>query len=442
MIDYSATIARMFISPWLSFDRPTWPALTADATCDVAIVGGGISGVTTLYYLLTETTKKVILLEQSHIASGASGNNAGLACIHIEKPIQELVATYGAQKTRQTFHEIDASWDIMVTLLDTIQARDLLEPLDNISLAITSVQILLDQFTREKHNKEFGRGTSTCYVVNDPEILAQLPKDPGIPVHTLSRQEFIDKFQIVDKDYIAVCIPNARFARLNSAKVCYKILQYLSENFAGRFQVYENSPIETIQEQDDSILLNQKVTAKEVILCTNGYKNFKILNKEGQANTTLHDALTPREGYMAAYSNPKPEPFAQGFFDDRNHYKDCPYLYVTHTNHLTILGGPEFDEPEGKHTPEKINERSAQSKALYQDFLKKAYGIQDIAFSHFWLGIMGYTANDLRWVHADQSIPHLYYNLGCNGIGIMPSVSAAKRIVALITNQPQEPALF
>ena len=431
-----------FQSPWLSFDRPTWPKLSDDATCDVAIVGGGISGVTTLYYLLTETTKKVLLLEQSHIASGASGNNAGLACIHIEKPIQELVAAYGAKKTQQTFQEIDDSWDMMVKLLDTIHASDLLEPLQNICLAITSVDILLDQFTRETHNKAFGRTTSTCYVVDDPEILRQLPKDPGIPLHTLSRQEFVEKFQIIDKDYIAVCIPNSRFARLNSAKVCYKILQYLSQNFPERFNVFENTPVKSIQEQEESILLNQKVTAKNVILCTNGYKNFDILHKDGQSNTTLHDALTPREGYMAAYGNSKPESFAQGFFDDRNLYKDCPYLYVTHTNRLTILGGPEFDEPEGNHSSEKIEQRAVASKDLYQQFLKKTYGIQDITFSHFWLGIMGYTANDIRWVHEDKSIRHLYYNLGCNGIGIMPSVAAAKRVVALLCGRHLPPALF
>ena len=51
-------------SPWLDFDRPTWPSLSSDLRCEVAIVGAGISGVATLYYLLTSTQKNVVLFKK------------------------------------------------------------------------------------------------------------------------------------------------------------------------------------------------------------------------------------------------------------------------------------------------------------------------------------------------------------------------------------------
>jgi|JI9StandDraft_1071089.scaffolds.fasta_scaffold11255_3 hypothetical protein len=46
-----------FRSLWLDSRKSSWPQLESDLQCDVAIVGGGISGVATLYFLLTSTEK-------------------------------------------------------------------------------------------------------------------------------------------------------------------------------------------------------------------------------------------------------------------------------------------------------------------------------------------------------------------------------------------------
>ena len=42
----------------------------------VAIVGGGISGASTLYHL-SRRGVRAVLLEQEHLAAGATGRNAG-----------------------------------------------------------------------------------------------------------------------------------------------------------------------------------------------------------------------------------------------------------------------------------------------------------------------------------------------------------------------------
>src|SRR5271167_2160923 len=49
-------------------------ALSANASCDVAIIGGGIVGMALAYYLAPR--RRVILLESSEIGSGSSGWNA------------------------------------------------------------------------------------------------------------------------------------------------------------------------------------------------------------------------------------------------------------------------------------------------------------------------------------------------------------------------------
>jgi glycine/D-amino acid oxidase-like deaminating enzyme len=54
------------------------PALRDDATCDVAIVGAGFTGLWTAYYLLqADPSLRVVLLEKEYAGFGASGRNGG-----------------------------------------------------------------------------------------------------------------------------------------------------------------------------------------------------------------------------------------------------------------------------------------------------------------------------------------------------------------------------
>ncbi|MFM9048636.1 MAG: FAD-dependent oxidoreductase, partial [Actinomycetota bacterium] len=69
-----------FVPYWLDTpDRPAArPALTSDIQADLAVVGGGFSGLWTAY-LATERFPDwtVVVLEGDRIASGATGRNGG-----------------------------------------------------------------------------------------------------------------------------------------------------------------------------------------------------------------------------------------------------------------------------------------------------------------------------------------------------------------------------
>ena len=68
------------ISYWLAANPggPPHPALEADATVDVAIVGAGFTGLWTALALTdTEPGLRVAVLEQATVGFGASGRNGG-----------------------------------------------------------------------------------------------------------------------------------------------------------------------------------------------------------------------------------------------------------------------------------------------------------------------------------------------------------------------------
>jgi len=66
-------------SPWiaqLAEDGPPSP-LDRDTAADVVVVGAGIAGISTAFFVLRSTDLSVLLVEQDRVARGATGRNAG-----------------------------------------------------------------------------------------------------------------------------------------------------------------------------------------------------------------------------------------------------------------------------------------------------------------------------------------------------------------------------
>lgn len=72
------------------------PGLTSDAEADVAIVGAGLTGLWTAYYLLqAEPALRVVLLEKEVAGFGASGRNGGWCSALFPWSASKLEARYG-----------------------------------------------------------------------------------------------------------------------------------------------------------------------------------------------------------------------------------------------------------------------------------------------------------------------------------------------------------
>ena len=59
-----------------------------------------------------------------------------------------------------------------------------------------------------------------------------------------------------------------------------------------------------------------------------------------------------------------------------------------------------------------------------------------------WHGLMGYTKDKIRLVGFEPRNPVLMYNLGCNGVGFLPSIAGGLRIARLHQGQALEPSIF
>ena len=92
-----------------------YPPLQGDASCDVAIVGGGLAGLSAALEL-AERGYSVRLLEAREVGYGASGRNGGQAIHGLACDIDEVESQLGAQDARRVF-------DMSIEALDLIRSR-------------------------------------------------------------------------------------------------------------------------------------------------------------------------------------------------------------------------------------------------------------------------------------------------------------------------------
>ena len=102
----------MTLSFWQRSER------AADVTCDVAVVGGGVIGAATAYWLRRQRPGlRVALVEAGRLASGASGRNAGFLMQGTAHDYVSDRAAYGPTRARRLWHFTRQNRDLIFSEL-------------------------------------------------------------------------------------------------------------------------------------------------------------------------------------------------------------------------------------------------------------------------------------------------------------------------------------
>lgn len=441
-------------SPWiaqLKAERPSF-SLEGDASADVAVVGAGIAGVSTAYFLLRHTQLRVLLLDAGRIAHGATGHNAGQVVSYFERPFAGIAAEFGLPMAAQAQYAIDSAWDLLDVIIGEARLRTPLQRCHG-HAGLSTLERILRHLEDDRVRAQAGLSTEPMLVKADPALLRQIPAMYAPFIAAVPHSTLLRLLQTENPSYIAAL--SSPKGCMNSALFCEELAGFLLAAYPERLEIAERLPVRAVRLRKDGATLRTdgpSVTAGHVVLCTNGFEGIALEHEDGpDIDGPFHRMVQGMIGYMAGYLDAKVHaPSAISYFG-KNAGDDDPYVYLTRRPYereaqvrhdLLCIGGPERFLPQRAEYDKAAPFPTDVEEALDESFRANYALAEETQATFRWHGLMGYTPSGLRCVGREPRCARLLYNLGCNGVGILPSVYGGKRIAQLLSGIHLPPSVF
>ncbi|WP_417713431.1 NAD(P)/FAD-dependent oxidoreductase [Pseudophaeobacter arcticus] len=380
---------------------PLWPQQAGEMQVDVAIIGGGFTGMSAALHL-AESGARVAVLEAESPGWGASGRNGGFCC---------QGGTMLSGSTMQRKFGSDAT--------NTYMAGEL--------AAIDLVHGLLDRHGIEAdiHSKGETR------MAHSPRAMAALRREAeeitaagGTP-HLLEQRDLADQ-GLNGKFHGALTTP-VGFG-LNPRKYLFGIARAAGNAGARLFQ---NSPVTNLTSgSGDHVLTTPggQVRAKQVIIATNGY------SWDGLPKWLSGRYLPAQSSVMVTRPLREDELQAQGWFSDQMAYDTRNLLHyfrlMPDRRFLFGMRGGLFSSPRAE---------AAIRRLLRSHFEKLFPAWRSVEGTHFWSGMVCMSRNLVPFVGPIPDTPGMFAGLCYHGNGVAMG-SYAGRLLADLA-QGQEPDL-
>jgi glycine/D-amino acid oxidase-like deaminating enzyme len=448
----------MFInnSPWLKQLKRTRPLdrVTQDLTAGVGIIGGGIAGIVTAYYILKYTDKSVILLESNKIAHGATGHNAGQITSYFEKTFEAMIDEFGAERAAHAQGAIEK--DARLLLEEIFIDTNLKTPMSQFLgyEGFTDVEQINISLTENMLREQYGLSTRELILAEGLVATDDLVPNAEKHYTFVPQENILSALETNDTQYVGA-LPFLSGC-MNSALFTEELAGYLIAKYHDRFSLFEESHVEVLILGISNCSIKtrggQTITLERSILCTNGFEHITIINQSGSdINTSFHHHIMGKVGFMAGYLEEAKFPPTALIYNSSHKSEEEPYLYVTRRPYekdetgdhaIVCVGGPEYFLEKTKEYDPLMRYPSAIGERL-NTFIHATYKVpKRVPYAFHWHGLMGYTTSGVRLIGAEPCNPVLMYNLGCNGVGILPSVYGAERIAKLVRGDKLEPSVF
>jgi glycine/D-amino acid oxidase-like deaminating enzyme len=392
-------------SYWLNTYGPYSPnaSIEGDIHADVAIIGGGYTGLATAYFLRkAEPAMKVAVLEGEVVGYGASGRNGGFAMTLFGLEPAVTAMLFGKQRTVEAHHYCEQSVDLVCDLIREHNMQSDFEYTGFLRLATTPGYV-----KRIQHDLELLRGLGVT----------------GI--------EWIDQSKAraeVNSPLVHGAWREARCGILNPAKQVRELKRVAQE--AGAV-IYEQSPVMEIQRGARFVLKTPRgtVTADKIVFATNAYSHLIPEIREKQVPAFTHmvitEPLTREQMVSIGWKN------RQGLEDARNLVH---YLRLTVDNRIAI-GGSDVTIAYGRNMDCDLNENTFQQ--LEKDLITLFPGLKDVKFVYRWGGPVSVT---LQMAPAIGMVgdARAWYSLGCVGHGVAPTHLNGKTLADLLLERQTE----
>lgn len=353
---------------------------------DYAIIGGGIAGISTAYWLLQKNPDlKIAVVEKNQIAYGASGRNAGFVTCGSTEHFIKLKDQFGLDKAVEI-------WKFSEDNRKLLQQHIIQDQADKLDFKITGSCTVA------------ANGERWAYYQDTIKIM----RAQGIDVYGVNASD-------MDRDYGVTGFEGgvvyAGDGYVHPVKLLGEILKKI------KIYIHENSEVQSISKVGDKFIIKtdkEELQAAQVVVTVNAY--LPLVNPKFSA------LIVPGRGQILL-TKPLPQ-FVKGPCYLTKHL--C-YFRQLPTGEL-LIGGFRNLATEAEKTHADQTTEIIQSSLF--NFVKNHFRLGAQAeIARQWAGIMGYSPDGQMLIGAISDEPNLHYLAGCSGHGMGLSFKAAKTLV-------------
>ncbi|MEM7136002.1 MAG: FAD-binding oxidoreductase [Myxococcota bacterium] len=369
------------VSIWLSAPDDRRPRLREDVRADVAVIGGGYTGLSTALSLRKEGAD-VVVLERDFAGSGASGRNAGHVAPTIGKDLPTLLRMFGEERASKLVRFADHAVDYAVGLMQSYDIECNYIPHGNIMAAVHPKHT-----DRLRNAADLGRRLG-----GDVAFLTETDmRDLGIPGAFLCG---------VHERRGGIFQPGLFALGLRKAAI------------EAGVRLYEGTPVRRIEEGKSARVHCDEaiVTADSIVVATNAYTNALGYNKRAVAPLRVSQFET--------------EPLSDAQLEALG-WRGREGIYTAHealenyrlTADNTIVGGSKVvSYAYGSALPEPYDVRAFEG--ITSAFRERFPEFAELSMATYWGGYIGFTLDFLPTLGTSATHRNVHHGYGYAGHGV------------------------
>lgn len=369
---------------WLDFKLNT--ETTKLQNYDYLIIGGGIAGLSTAYWLLQKDSKlKIGIVEKNKIGFGASGKNAGFVTCGSTEHFIKLKDQFGLAKATEIW-----------------------------KFSEDNRKLLLEHIIQDNADKVDFKSTGSCTVAANSERwayyqeIAKTMRAQNIDVYEVNAQEMDRDFGVTGFEGGIVY---AGDGYVHPIKLLGELLKKINVH------IHEHTEVQSLSKNVTGFTVKTdkgEISAAKVITTVNAY--LPLINPK------FASLIVPGRGQILLT-----KPLQQFVKGPCYLTKHLCYFRQLPTGELLIGGFRNLDTETEKTHVDNITD--VIQNALF-DFVKGHFRLGAQAeIARQWAGIMGYSPDGQMLIGAQPEEPDLHYIAGCSGHGMGLSFNAAKTLV-------------
>lgn len=371
----------------------SYPSLKSNESCDVLIVGGGITG-SLIAHQMIEDGYDTILIDKREICNGSTSATTSMLQYEIDVPLYELIEQIGEKGAVLSYKACSDAIDIIEKLAKLIRSDA--------------------GFKRKKSLYYASRKKDVAWLKKEFEAR----KNAGFEVKWLSEDQILEQFGF-ENTYGGIL--SKQGASIDAFQFAHELFQH---NVKKGLKIFDKTEMVEVEEHKGFNLVTvdsgYQIKAKKIIYCI-GYESKNLLKE---------NFVTLKSTYAVVSEIDKSK--FKNITSTLVWNTDDPYLYMRTTDDGRLLMGGEDEDFYNAEKRDAI--LNIKEKKIIKT-LKKIKPDYHFYPDFVWAGTFGETKDGLPYISEHKKFKNSYFVLGFGGNGITFSVTGMEMASLFMKNK-------